>query len=117
MGESRKISLKELSKHTEEADCWLAINGKVYDVTPFKDHPGGKDILVENSGKDATKEFDDIEHTATAKNLLTKYFIGEYVPVVDEKVDAKAIEASRSPWLMAIPILVIVLSIIYARLL
>jgi cytochrome b involved in lipid metabolism len=35
-----------------DKDCWLVIEGKVYDVTPFLDeHPGGFDTLVSNSGE------------------------------------------------------------------
>ena len=38
--ESKKISMDEVQKHNTEDDCWLAIKGKVYDVTPFlDDHP------------------------------------------------------------------------------
>ena len=33
--ESKKISMDEVQKHNTEDDCWLAIKGKVYDVTPF----------------------------------------------------------------------------------
>ncbi|KAL0944625.1 mitochondrial cytochrome [Colletotrichum truncatum] len=37
----------------------MALHGKVYDITAFlASHPGGKAILLKNSGKDATKAFD-----------------------------------------------------------
>lgn len=45
------VSLTELSSHNTEKDCWMAINGKVYDVTKFLDeHPGGFDIMMESAG-------------------------------------------------------------------
>jgi nitrate reductase (NAD(P)H) len=35
------ISKGELAKHCKESDCWIAVEGKVYDVTAFlDDHPG-----------------------------------------------------------------------------
>lgn len=41
MAETKTFSLEELQKHTSERDCWLAIHGKVYNVTEFLDeHPG-----------------------------------------------------------------------------
>jgi cytochrome b involved in lipid metabolism len=35
--------LEECKRHTSQNDCWLVINGKVYNVTDFLDeHPGEK---------------------------------------------------------------------------
>ncbi|ODV59906.1 FMN-dependent alpha-hydroxy acid dehydrogenase ASCRUDRAFT_36853 [Ascoidea rubescens DSM 1968] len=60
-----KISSEELAKHTSEKDCWLAIHGKVYDMTTFlEEHPGGSKILLKYAGKDATKPFDQIHSTS-----------------------------------------------------
>ena len=37
----------ELAKHTSRDDCWVAIHGKVYDVTQFLSiHPGGVEALM-----------------------------------------------------------------------
>lgn len=48
----KTITLAECQEHMSDKDCWLVIDGKVYDVTPFLDeHPGGFDTLVSNSGR------------------------------------------------------------------
>ena len=48
---TKLYTVKDLKEHTTEDDCWIAINGKVYDVTQFLDeHPGGFDIIVTNTG-------------------------------------------------------------------
>ena len=66
----------EIARHNKEADCWIIIDGKVYDVTSFlQDHPGGKRAILMYAGKDATKEFKML-HT---KNILAKYAGGLYV--------------------------------------
>ena len=45
--EVRIFTKAEVAKHDTVGDCWMIINGKVYDVTPFVDeHPGG-DILMD----------------------------------------------------------------------
>lgn len=52
------ISIDELSKHSTENDCWVAIRDEVYDLTNFlKDHPGGKRPILVVAGKDATEDF------------------------------------------------------------
>lgn len=51
MAEARSISQTELQQHLEEKDCWLAIHGKVYDVSSYLvDHPGGLDVMMEYAG-------------------------------------------------------------------
>lgn len=55
--ERRIISLKELSDHSSDFDCWTAVDGIVYNVTSFVSmHPGGRKIL-RGAGKDATDIF------------------------------------------------------------
>lgn len=45
------FELEEVKKHTREDDCWLVVDGDVYDVTEFLDeHPGGFDIIISNTG-------------------------------------------------------------------
>lgn len=61
---ARSYSLEEIASHNNQQSCWLAIRGGVYDVTQWLDkHPGGRDILLENAGKDATKLFEK-EHSS-----------------------------------------------------
>jgi len=79
--ENVSYSLDEVSMHSVKGDCWLAIHGKVYDISKFNSHPGGSAIL-EGCGKDATELFETrpmgskTPHSQNAKKLLDKYYIG-----------------------------------------
>lgn len=47
------ITLEELSSHTSEASCWVALGGIVYDVTEFvREHPGGAEAVLGAGGQD-----------------------------------------------------------------
>ncbi|XP_068649833.1 cytochrome b5 [Aristolochia californica] len=68
----------EVAKHNLTKDCWLIISGKVYDLTSFmEDHPGGDEVLLAATGKDATTDFEDVGHSDTARDMMDKYYIGE----------------------------------------
>ncbi|CAM8933366.1 unnamed protein product [Rhodiola kirilowii] len=76
--DSKVYALEEVSSHNSLKDCWLVIFGKVYDVTEFMDdHPGGGDVLLTSTGKDATEDFEDVGHSKAAREQLEKYYIGE----------------------------------------
>ena len=48
--------------------------------TPYLQHPGGHDVLVENAGRDATIAFLNAGHSAMAIKSLKLYEIGELPP-------------------------------------
>ncbi|CAD6567280.1 MAG: Cytochrome b2, mitochondrial precursor [Tremellales sp. Tagirdzhanova-0007] len=60
----------EVQKHASEDDCWVIIEGNVYDVTEFlQNHPGGSEIILANAGKDATKIWKPL-HPPDALDIL-----------------------------------------------
>ncbi|KAH9248520.1 hypothetical protein BASA81_013846 [Batrachochytrium salamandrivorans] len=74
---SRAISPAEVALHNSEKDCWIIVNGKVYDVTKYlNDHPGGVDIVTELAGKDSTEDYNDVGHTGDADAVLATLQIG-----------------------------------------
>ncbi|KXT10661.1 hypothetical protein AC579_6340 [Pseudocercospora musae] len=56
MGE--KIPVAEVTKHSSAEDCWIVVNGKVYDLSKFApEHPGGPEMIWKWAGKDGTKTY------------------------------------------------------------
>ena len=77
-------TLTQVAEHGNKDSCWLAIEGKVYDVTPYIEsgfHPG-KEAILNGCGKDATEIFNNRpngsgSHSEKARGFLPKFLIGE----------------------------------------
>lgn len=75
------FTLADVAAHSTAQDCWMVIEGKVYDVTTFiPNHPGGE-VIVMGCGKDATTLFnkrpgEGTPHPEQAQALLPNYLIG-----------------------------------------
>ncbi|KAI3461864.1 hypothetical protein Pfo_018527 [Paulownia fortunei] len=75
---SKVFTLAEVSQHNNNKDCWIVIDGKVYDVTKYlDDHPGGDEVLVSATGKDAIDDFEDVGHSTTARAMLEEFYVGD----------------------------------------
>jgi len=79
MKQQQQYTWQEVRKHnTVENGLWVAIDGKVYDITKFlSHHPGGQELLKISAGRDCTYLFDSY-HNFTQKPalILPKYQIG-----------------------------------------
>jgi len=74
--------ISDVAKHNNENDCWIVIDGKVYDVTNYiESHPGGR-VLVNFCGQDgslafATKGKKNKPHSPAAYEILKTLYIGD----------------------------------------
>ena len=69
-----KVSPLEVAKHSSPDDCWVVIDGFVYNLTEFiSAHPGGPAIIENNAGKDVTAIFGPIH----APDVIEKYIAPE----------------------------------------
>ena len=74
-----EITLDEVEKHNTPEDLWIAVDGKVYDMTKYhKEHPGatGPDIIIKNAGTDATQGFMKAKHSPKAMGIRDGLCIG-----------------------------------------
>jgi cytochrome b involved in lipid metabolism len=80
----RLITLAELARHATPNDCWMAIDGQVYDVTAYlPDHPSPPELVLPWCGKESSEAYQtkgkERPHTSHADQLLQKYGIGRLV--------------------------------------
>ncbi|KAN0097596.1 Cytochrome b5-like heme/steroid binding domain containing protein [Tylopilus felleus] len=92
---SKVVSYLELQGNNTKQNLWVAIHGKVYNVTKFIDeHPGGDEVIISEGGKDATEAFEDVGHSDEARGLLPGLLVGE----LDEaSAPSKSKKASSNP--------------------
>lgn len=58
-------------------DAWMALNGKVYNITPYaKFHPGGVPELMRGAGRDGTKLFGEIHPWVNYETMLAACLVG-----------------------------------------
>ncbi|KAF3491130.1 nitrate reductase [Arthroderma uncinatum] len=76
----KQFTRQEIEKHHTEDDCWIVVNGNVYDATHVLSwHPGGKGAIMAHAGIvhwDTTEEFSSI-HDNYAQDKLKECIIGK----------------------------------------
>ncbi|KAG2589365.1 hypothetical protein PVAP13_5NG239400 [Panicum virgatum] len=73
----RHVTSTEMSKHSSEGDLWVAVQGKVYDVTAWLPrHPGGDLPLLSLAGQDVTDAF-VAYHPASTWRVLDRYRVAK----------------------------------------
>jgi len=73
---NRTFAWPEIRKHTARDDCWVVIEGKVYDLTEFAaQHPAGAGPILAHAGTDVTELFTAI-HSYDAHVLKAAYVLG-----------------------------------------
>lgn len=85
----RPISLQELSQHKAVGDAWIALKGRVYDVTRYVQyHPGGARVLLKAAGTDATQVFAKFHPWVDAHYILAASQLGTLVAQGEEGLEA-----------------------------
>ncbi|KRX05463.1 Cytochrome b5-like heme/steroid binding domain [Pseudocohnilembus persalinus] len=73
----KEITWEEVSKHNTSEDCWIVVDGLVYQVQDYlDDHPGGPIVISSRGGKDVSKPFRDAGHSDEAIKKLKTLQIG-----------------------------------------
>ncbi|OGD68778.1 hypothetical protein A2996_00970 [Candidatus Campbellbacteria bacterium RIFCSPLOWO2_01_FULL_34_15] len=80
---NKLLGASVVAQHNKQSDCWMVVDGKVYNITSYMTaHPGGTQTLVSSCGKEATDLFAGIlgghKHSGTAYDILKNYYVGDF---------------------------------------
>ncbi|ORY95561.1 cytochrome b5-like heme/steroid binding domain-containing protein [Syncephalastrum racemosum] len=76
-----RYTLDEVAQHKSMDDAWTAIQGKIYNITPYiKFHPGGVRDLMRIAGRDGTKLYMMTHSWVNAEFMLDACMVGFLVP-------------------------------------
>ncbi|MBP9712383.1 MAG: cytochrome b5 domain-containing protein [Sterolibacterium sp.] len=78
---SAGYTLAQVAQHASEQDCWMAIDGSVYDLSAYlPDHPARSGLIEVWCGRQASDAYHTKQrgrpHSAQADALLHEYRIG-----------------------------------------
>jgi hypothetical protein len=75
------VPLSEVMKHNRKDDCWVVLNGCVYDLTNFMStHPGGPNPILSWAGRDASKAWNLIHQAAWLNQYANVEKVGSLAP-------------------------------------
>jgi len=79
-----EYTLAQVAEHASDADCWMAIEGKVYDLSTYlPQHPAPPSVITSWCGKEATEGMRTKgygrDHSQAGWALLEQFLIGELV--------------------------------------
>lgn len=94
----KQFTRQEIEKHNSENDCWLVVDGKVYDSTSVLAwHPGGKAAILGHAGKvhqETSDEFASI-HDGFAYQKLKECILGVVTEKAANYIKANAESAAK----------------------
>ncbi|KAG8631048.1 hypothetical protein KVT40_000188 [Elsinoe batatas] len=65
------LTVDEISKHSTADDCWIVVDGAVWDLSEFApNHPGGAHIITRHAGRDASSTYNSIHDYSLLKTNL-----------------------------------------------
>lgn len=80
-GVATTLTASEVAKHNKANDCWMIVNGSVYNLTSLVyNHSGGSQQIINDCGRDGSVGFNTkyqgTPHSGSAKSILQSYYLG-----------------------------------------
>jgi cytochrome b involved in lipid metabolism len=83
----RTISRSELAQHNTPEDLWIAVDDRVYDITPVMSfHPGGEKLLIYRAGRQAGDVFTLVHgNSHEIMAMLGEMEVGTLAPAIPDE--------------------------------
>lgn len=101
MATNKVYTYEEVAKHNTLEDCWVVIHGRVFDLSKFlKEHPGGTKPILNQAGKDGTKQYDASMHSTSWLDTLlpSSCCLGEIEKKHVESRPSDEVKSKRPSW-------------------
>lgn len=77
VAQAATFTAAEVATHNTAADCWVIVDGNVYNLTSFiNTHPGGSSVIIAQCGNDGTASFNSGPHTASSLSAISSLMLG-----------------------------------------
>ncbi|KAL4939113.1 hypothetical protein BDV06DRAFT_231271 [Aspergillus oleicola] len=94
----KQFTREEIEKHNTKDDCWIVVNGKVYDATSVLSwHPGGPGPILAHAGRvhhETTEEYSSI-HDDYATQKLQECILGTVTEKAMKYIQKNAKEVAK----------------------
>ncbi|KAL4967501.1 nitrate reductase [Aspergillus stella-maris] len=94
----KQFTREEIEKHNTKEDCWIVVNGKVYDATSVLSwHPGGPGPILAHAGRvhhETTEEYSSI-HDDYATSKLQECILGTVTEKAMKYIQKNAEEVAK----------------------
>lgn len=98
MDEVPAFTAEQVASHNTAGDCWITIDGDVYDVSAFAAlHPGGRHVLQAEGGRDASGLFRRFHHPRVLDKYRPRLRIGRLAGYEDPNEAAASLRAAMLP--------------------
>eukprot|EP00003_Mantamonas_plastica_P022791 TRINITY_DN3948_c1_g1_i9.p1 TRINITY_DN3948_c1_g1~~TRINITY_DN3948_c1_g1_i9.p1 ORF type:complete len:484 (+),score=166.40 TRINITY_DN3948_c1_g1_i9:771-2222(+) len=93
-------TIDQLREHDKKEDAWIAVDGRIYDVTDWASrHPGGSLTIIGVAGRDATDHFHAF-HPTEVFPTLAPFHVGNLVDYEPDEVTVAARKMRDDIWML-----------------
>ncbi|MEI7497747.1 MAG: cytochrome b5-like heme/steroid binding domain-containing protein [Candidatus Falkowbacteria bacterium] len=89
---------QDVATHATASNCWSIVNGKVYNLTGYVNHPGGQGAITALCGVNGTTAFNNKHGNSTpASTTIASFYIGDLTTTTSTATTTPPIATTTPP--------------------